>query len=412
MRYLRGILTVLVLFLLFGNVSADDSYEVTLNVMRPDNMNDLDNTSWSKYETIVLDKNERVTSVHKVMILDVSLETDTVFIEVIKDGERYTNFLIEGESATFGEEDELDFKIEVETIEEAGSGGGSSSTLLNDDDVVAVWIAPNSVDKLPLNAGIPESFNPSEYGKSNGWSGTGSVEEVNLYIERVQEIKGVTISITGGDWDEVAIDHDDRRKFELNENAVYVITIDYDKEDVWGGVSEEREVFTISLHGLTYGTNTGTIPSSSTTTTGGTYEDKTLDSFSIVPNKYGIVVTDTKGTWQEVDGAKVKFDAETTSGEYSWKVMFDTEGTHKIGYKETDGTSGFYRFVVKEVAPQPTETVVASQTSTGDKTSAGTVVALIGIVLLIGAGMIFYKKKSRGNSRGNDAIRTTPELDT
>ena len=410
MKCFRGILVVLVLFLLFGNVSADDSYEVTLNVMRPDNMNNLSDTTWSKYETIVLDKNERVTSIHKVMILDVATETDTIFIEVIKDGKRFTDFLKEGESATFGEEDEMDFKIEVESIEEGGSSS-SSNIIFNDDDVVAVWIAPNSVDKLPLSDAIPESFNPSEYGQSTGWSGTGSVETVDLYIERVQEIEGVTISITGGDWDEISIDIDDRRKFELNENAVYVITIDYEKEDVWGGISDEREVFTISLNGLTYGTNTGTIPSSSTTTTGGTYTDTTIDSFNAVPNTYVIVETETKGVWEEVDGAVVKFDAETTSGDYSWKVKFDSEGTHKVGYKETDGTSGYYRFVVKEPV-QAVATVAADQTETGDKTSAGTIFAVIGILLLIGAGTMFYKKKSRNNNNANDGIRTTPDIDT
>ena len=407
MRYIRKLITILALFLLIGNVSAEDSYDVTLTILRPNNMDDLENTTWSKYDEITIDKDERVTSIHKIMILDVSLSTDTIFVEIIKDGERFTNFIKEGEAVTFGDEDDLDFKIRVDSIEIKTLNGDGIT--VSDDDVVLIWVAPNSMDRLYINPFIPESFNPSEYGSTSGWSGTGSLECVDLYIERVQSVSSIGMSITGGDWEEIGIDTINRRKFELNENGVYIITVNYETVDVWGGVKDETETYTLSVTGLAYGTNTGS------TSTSITYEDRTIESFTGTTDKYIIVETGADGTWEEVDGATTKFDAKTATGTYSWKIKFDTDGNHKVGFSGIDGASGYYRFIVRESTPAPAATeIVTDQTASDGKSSTGTAIALIGLFILIGGVAVFLNKKSRekknkGNMGGN---RISPETDT
>lgn len=405
MRYLKELIVVLALFLLIGNVSAEDSYDVTLTILRPDNIYDLENTTWSKYDEITIDKDERITSIHKIMILDVSLNTDTIFVEVIKNGERFTNFIKEGEEVLFGNDDELDFKIKVNSIElETLNGDG---IVANDDDIVAVWIEPNSVDKLFLNPFIPETFNPSEYGRTTGWSGTGSLESIDFYIERLQSIGGVGVTITGGDWDEIDINTDNRRKFELNENGVYVITVDYESVDVWGGVKDETETYTLSVTGLTYGTNTGSV---STTT----YDDRIIETFSGTIDKYIIVETAVDGNWEEIDGAVTKFDAKTTTGKYSWKIKFDTAGNHKVGFRGADGTSGYYRFIIKETTPQPAATLVAEQTTTESESSnIGIIMAVFGVLILVGSLAIFLNKKSRNKGNNNSGgSRISPDVPT
>ena len=413
MRHIKGMLMFLVLFLLIGNVSADDAYEVTLTVLRPDTT-DYDNTTWSKYDTITVDKDERVVSIYKIMVEDIALSSETAVIEVIEDGERIVIFIKVGESEVFEFEDSESppIKIKVESIEEGGFSSDSAAS--SDDDVVRIWVAPNSLDELCLTKDVstPDSYNPSEFGKTSGWSGSGSIEYVVLYIERVQDVNGITITIDGGDWDEIRVDDNDKRKFELNENAVYTITVDYEEEDVWGGVKDATEIYKLSITGLLYGTNTGSSGNPLTTTT--TYEDRIVESFNGEINKYVIVETKSKGTWEEVDGAVIKLDGETTSGTFSWKIKFDNAGTHKVGFVETDGSSGYYRFLIKENTPAPAATTVAaSQTSSDDTSSSGTAVLILGAFILIGAAGIFLNKKNRDKKGGNNGnVRTSPELQT
>lgn len=413
MRHIKGMLMVLVLFLLIGNASADDAYEVTLTILRPDTT-DYDNTSWSKYDTITVDKDERVVSIYNIMVEDIALSSETAVIEVIEDGERIVIFIKVGESEIFEFEDSDSppIKIKVDSIEEAGLNSNSAAT--SDDDVVRIWVAPNNLDELSLtkDASTPDSYDPSEFGKTSGWSGSGSIEYVILYIERVQDVDGITITINGGDWDEIRIDDNDKRKFELNENAVYTITVDYDEEDVWGGVKEATEIYKLSVVGLLYGTNTGSTGNPLTTST--TYEERTLESFNGNINKYIIVETKTQGVWEEIDGAVTKADGETTSGTFSWKIKFDSAGIHKVGFKETDGSSGYYRFLVKEDTPAPAATTVtASQTTSDNTSSSGTAVLILGALILLGATGIFINKKNRDKKgRNNGNIRTSPELQT
>lgn len=411
MRHIKEMLMVLVLFLLIGNVSADESYEITLTILRPDNVNDLDNTSWSKYDTITVDKDERVTSVYSIVVEDVALSSETVMIEVIEDGERIVRFIKvnEAEIFEFEESDSPPIKIKVDSAEEGGFS--SSSAVADDDEVVRIWVAPNSLDELSLtkDASIPDSYNPSEFGKTSGWSGSGSIEYVVLYVERLQEIDGITITIEGGDWDEIDISDDNKRKFELNENGVYTLTIDYEERDVWGGVKDETEVYKLSVNGLLYGTNTGSSGNPLTSAT--TYENIILESFNGGVGSYIIVETTNKGVWEEVDGAVIKFDGETAAGTFSWKIKFDSAGTHEVGFKNTDGSSGYYKFAIKAKDPVSATTVDASQSTSDDTSSSGTVVLVLGAFILIGAAAIFMNKKNRdkkGKNNGN--IRNSPEL--
>ena len=411
MKHIKEMLMVLVLFLLMGNVSADESYEITLTILRPDNVNDLDNTTWSKYDTITIDKDERVNSVYSIMVEDVALSSETVMIEVIEDGERVVRFIKvnEAEIFEFEESDSPPIKIKVDSAEEGGFS--SSSAVAEDDEVVRIWVAPNSLDELSLtkDSSIPDSYNPSEFGKTSGWSGSGSIEYVVLYIERLQEIDGITIMIEGGDWDEIGISDDNKRKFELNENAVYTFTINYEERDIWGGIKDETEVYKLSVNGLLYGTNTGT-PSNPLTTT---YETRILESFNGDVGSYIIVETDTQGVWEEVDGAVIKFVGQTPTRAFSWKIKFDSVGTHEVGFKNTDGSSGYYKFTVEAKDPAPAATVAASQSTTGDESNSGTVVLILGALILIGAAGIFLNKKNRDKKgRNNGNVRNSPELDT
>lgn len=411
MKHIKEMLMVLVLFLLMGNVSADESYEITLTILRPDNVNDLDNTTWSKYDTITIDKDERVTSVYSIMVEDVALSSETIMVEVIEDGERVVRFIKvnEAEIFEFEESDSPPIKIKVDSAEEGGFS--SSSAVADDDEVVRIWVAPNSLDELSLtkDSSIPDSYNPSEFGKTSGWSGSGSIEYVVLYIERLQEIDGITIMIEGGDWDEMGISDDNKRKFELNENAVYTFTINYEEKDIWGGIKDETEVYKLSVNGLLYGTNTGT-PSNPLTTS---YENKIIESFNGDVGSYIIVETDTQGVWEEVDGAVIKFVGQTPTRAFSWKIKFDSAGTHEVGFKNTDGSSGYYKFTVEAKDPAPTATVAASQSTTGDESNSGTVVLILGALILIGAAGIFLNKKNRDKKgRNNGNVRNSPELDT
>ena len=413
MKHVKEMLMVLVLFLLIGNVSADESYEITLTILRPDNVNDLDNTTWSKFDTITVDKDERVTSVYSIMVEDVALSSETVMVEVIEDGERVVRFIKvnEAEIFEFEESDSPPIKIKVESAEEGGFS--SSSTVADNDEVVRIWVAPNSLDELSLtkDASIPDSYNPSEFGKTSGWSGSGSIEYVDLYIERIQEIDGITISIEGGDWDEIDINDDNKRKFELNENSVYTFTIEYEERDIWGGVKDETEVYKLSVNGLLYGTNTGISSNPLTTTT--TYENIIFESFNGDVGSYIIVETTTKGVWEEVDGAVIKFDGETAAGAFSWKIKFDDAGTHEVGFKNTDISSGYYKFAIKAKDPAPATNVVADQSTTGNESNSGTVVMILGALILIGAAGVFLNKKNRDKKgRNNGNIRTSPELQT
>lgn len=410
MKYIKEIVGLLVLFLLIGNVTAEESYDVTLTISRPNNVNDIMNTSWSEYDTITIDKHERVDCVYDIMVEDVAMGSETVMIEVLEDGERLTLFLKLGESGIFEFENSESppIKVTVDALIEGGSSDNDGSVASSDDDVVRVWVSPNSIDELSLttNPAVADAYNPSEFGKTSGWSGSGSIEFVALYIERMQEISGITINIAGGDWDEINVDNDDIRKFELNENAVYTITVDYEERDVWGGVTDEREIYILSINGLIYGINTNPgVPLDSST-----FEDKLFETFNAKVNVYTIVETETQGTWEEVDGAIIKFDGETTAGAFSWKVKFDAPGTKEVGYKETSGLSGQYKFVVAAETPAPAATVVAQQTTTDNETSSGTVIAIFGILILIGAAAVFMNKKNREKKGGNGSVRISPEL--
>ena len=407
MRYAKELITILALFLLIGNASAEDSYDITLTILSPENVSDLTG-DWRVWETIVVNKDERVESIYKIMITDVALSTGSVWIEVIDtEGERLTAVIGDDEMHIFEFEDTTALKIKVESIElETLNGDG---IVANDDDIVIVWIAPNNVDRLSINPFISETFNPSEYGRTSGWSGTSSLECVDLYIERLRSVNSVGVSIVGGDWEEIGIDTANRRKFELNENGVYIITVNYETVDVWGGVKDETETYTLSVNGLAYGTNTGL------SSTSITYEDRTIESFTGTTDKYIIVETGADGTWEEVDGATTKFDAKTATGTYSWKIKFDTDGNHKVGFSGIDGASGYYRFIVRESIPAPAATeIVTDQTASDGKSSTGTAIALIGLFILIGGVAVFLNKKSRekknkGNMGGN---RISPETDT
>ena len=411
MKYIKEVIMVLVLFLLMGNASAED-YDVTLTILRPDT-NDYDNTTWSKYDTITIDKDERVVSIYKIMVEDIALSSETAVIEVIEDGERIVIFIKVGESEIFEFEDSDSppIKIKVDSIEEGGSSS-STTAVSEEDDVVRIWVAPNSLDELCLtkDASTPDAYNPSEFGKTSGWSGSGSIEYVVMYIERLENAGGITVSIEGGDWDEIRIDDDDKRKYELNENAVYTITVEYEELDSWGGVKDEVEVYKLSVNGLLYGTNTG---SGNPLTTTVTYEDRIIESFNGEINNYIIVETDFQGVWEEIDGAVIKLDGETTSGAISWKIKFDVAGTHKIGFRETDGSSGYYRFLIKENVPVATVAANQVTSDSDDKSSSGTAVLILGALILVGAVAIFLNKKNRDKKGGNNGnIRTSPELQT
>ncbi|MCK5013139.1 MAG: hypothetical protein KAS66_04925, partial [Candidatus Omnitrophica bacterium] len=128
---------------------------------------------------------------------------------------------------------------------------------------------------------------------------------------------------------------------------------------------------------------------------------------------YIIVETDTQGVWEEVDGAVIKFVGQTPTRAFSWKIKFDSAGTHEVGFKNTDGSSGYYKFIVEAEDPAPVATVVADQSTSGSESSSGTVVMILGALILIGAAGIFLNKKNRdkkGKNGGN--VRNSPELDT
>ena len=411
MKYTKEVMMVLVLFLLIGNVSADD-YDITLTILRPDT-NDYDNTTWSKYDTITVDKDERVVSIYNIMVEDIALSSETVVIEVIEDGERVVIFIKVGESEIFEFEDSDSppIKIKVDSIEEGGSSS-STTAVSEEDDVVRIWVAPNSLDELCLtkDASIPDAYNPSEFGKTSGWSGSGSIEYVVMYIERLENAGGITVTIEGGDWDEIRINDDDKRKYELNENAVYTITVEYEELDSWGGVKDEVEVYKLSVTGLLYGINTD---SGNPLTTNIAYEDRTIESFNSEIDKYIIVETDSQGVWEEVDGAVIKLDGETTSGTISWKIKLDSAGTHRIGFREADGSSGYYRFLIKEIAPVATVAANQVTSDSDDESNSGTVVLILGGLILIGAAAIFLNKKNRDKKGGNNGnTRTSPALET
>lgn len=408
MRYLKEMIAVLILLLMVFPASAIESYEVELTILRPNDMNDLDNTTWSVYDTFTIIMGETITSVHKIEILDVSITAETIFIEVIKDGDRYTDYIKLDEERVFGEEDELDFKIRLDDIDENGFSS-STTTIGDEDDVVKVWIAPNTAEQLALTKDprIPDAYNPSEFGKTGGWSGAGSVEYVVLYIERLEQSSGIAISVDGGDWDEKTTDGD-ARKFELNENAVYTITVDYETVDKWGGVNDETEIYMLSLTGLLYGTNTG---STSTNTLSTDYTDTVLDTLKGTVDTYIIFETDSDGAWEEIDGMTTKFDAELPNGDYSWKIKFDSAGTHEVGFSGTDGSSGYFKFVVKEKTPVPSATVAAQQTTTNEdkESNAGTIVLLIGALILIAASAIYMNRKNKAKNSGNSRLSPEPE---
>ena len=408
MRYLKELIVVLALFLLIGNASAT-MYEASVDVYKAEFYEEGNFTEWKSYENnlwIGESESETVCGSVELTFSEPSSSISYGMFTIKKSGITEFIDIFPGE-ANHEVVDIKDVRLKIVLNQIREQSGTSTGIVADDDDIVAVWIEPNTVDKLSLNPFIPETFDPSEYDRTSGWSGTGSLECVDLYIERLQSVSGVGVTITGGDWDEIDINTDNRRKFELNENGVYVITIDYETVDVWGGVKDETETYTLSVTGLTYGTNTGSV---STTT----YDDKIFESLSGTIDKYTIVETAVDGNWEEIDGAVTKFDAKTATGKYSWKIKFDTAGNHKVGFRGVDGSSGYYRFIIRETAPQPAATLVAEQTVTDDKkSSSGTVLAIFGVLILVGSLAVIFNKKSRNKGKGNTGgSRISPDTPT
>ena len=381
-------------------IGAAETYEASITTYRPDDIDDLDNTTWSPFGTFILLKGETKTSVHEIEVLDISLDSETVFIEVKKGSTRYTRFITVGERIIIDD----DFQVGLNFVRSSGG----SSIIDSDDNVVTVWVSPNSMDKLILVEGGLNEFNPIEFGKQDGWSSIKSEDYVTVYVHRNVVSAGILIDIEGGDWDEVTKSSDSDRSFELNENGVYAIIITYTERDVWGGERDEEEIYEIQLAGLDTSTSSysgydGSSSGSSGSSGSSSADAGLLGSYSNVIHKYIIVVTEHDGQFDVDADCTVKYDGQNSDGNYVWKIKFSTIGIKKIDFHSSEGI-GQFEFDISESSSEGETTVSSDQSTSGGTSNSALILVVVGVIAIIGViaytGMM--KKKDKG---GN-----TPEI--
>ncbi|MCK5018825.1 MAG: hypothetical protein KAS32_17315 [Candidatus Peribacteraceae bacterium] len=365
------LLLILAILCMVGVVSATDEYEVSITVSYPSNLDDITNSTWLPFGTYVVTKGESENVMDsKIELIDVSVQTNTALIEVLRDGDRYPNVMKVSESVIVDET----VKITLNDIRKKTIGDG---VITDCDTVVSIWIEPNSLEKLGLEEGGVNSYNPIEYGKTAGWSTSGNTELVTLSIEKREDFGGILVIIDGGEWEEVTSGNTDRRLFELNDNAEYSVQIHYEMVDFWGGKTDEEEIYTLKITGLEV--RSGAVGVSS----------GLLGSYSKEESTNIRLVTGVDGNFQEFSGATVTSEGQNSEGNYVWNVIFDSAGTKRLTFVSDSGSEGYFDFSISAKQESTSDTV----SSRNDDSNNSLGYIIFGLLLLGGIVMLIVTKK-------------------
>ena len=375
---------VLLVLICIGNASAE-TYEASITISYPSDMEDIDNGTWIAFGTYEIEKGESKNIMDAtIKLIDLDTDTDTVMFGVTKDNDYYPEILVSGTDTIVDE----DYKIKLNHIK---VGTGDSGIIYEDDSVVSIWIEPNSADKLGLSEGdIPNRFNPIEYGKTAGWSSAGNTEEVILNVEKLEDVSGILVVIEGGDWEEIPTSDNDKRIFELYDNVEYTITVSYTEVDVWDGESDEVDVYVLSVSGLE-------ASSSSTVSSSGL-----LGSFSNVAGSKISITTANNGTFDAMSGMSVNPSGQNTDGNYVWALTFDSAGTKRIDFVSNSGGEGYFDFQIS--AKQDTSESKVTEKDDGEDNNLGLILIVLG---LVGAVVLILFNKKGKNKKGS--MTSSPE---
>jgi len=252
-------------------------------------------------------------------------------------------------------------------------------------NIIDLYVQCSNGEKLYLNKGNQNNYDPTLCTTKSGWSST-TEKEIFMYLKRNYNIPFTLLIETNGGYKEEAIDTN-TGKYTLQNNDKYIFNIKTRRTTIWGGEVEETGIYTLSITGMN--SVSGTSAPATTTT----------------PNQI-LSYTVTIGDIKEITLADGSFEGSSAfsankigtpeAGKTSWQLSFMESGTTTVRYTPITGTAFDIRFIVKE---KTTTTTKASQPPTGNNFVGDNLLVIVAVILILIAGLYYFQKSRKPKGR-------------